>query len=259
MLFVIEDIGGRNYQEDRHSVFFGIYKDINYYAVFDGHGDEKVAVFMKLYFKDILVIELMQGEKSGRTIHDSIFNAFKRLQSILPQSIAMHAGSTALVIVQKEDTLYVANVGDSRAVINVNKKAFPITEDHKPSKKEEYERITQVGGTVITDPFGVPRVNGNLALSRAIGDLYLAPAITWVPDIYTLQLTKSNNFLVAASDGLWDVVSNQELVDFIHFHLSDIKLHKNPKAALNNVCSNLLKHARQKGSTDNVTILLLIL
>lgn len=258
MLYVIEDIGGREYHEDRHCIEFNIYKDIHYFAVFDGHGNEKVAVFMKMFFKDILKIEL--GKSNRIPIEQCLYNAFLRLQTIIPKDIAINSGSTALVILKQGNTLYVANVGDSRAIMSSNKKAIPITEDHKPNKKEEYDRITQLGGFVIRDPYGTPRVNGTLALSRAIGDFYLSPYVSWVPDIYTVKLNPSNKYLVAASDGLWDVYDNQELVDYINsFVFNNSSSNTTQSKLYNTLCIDLLRRTRSKGSSDNVTIMLFVL
>lgn len=254
MLYVIEDIGMRDHHEDRHSVEFNIYKDFHYFAVFDGHGDEKVAVFLKLFFKDILKNELQKNSKIP--VEQCLFNSFKRLQNFLPKNMAMQSGSTAVVILKQNDTLYIANVGDSRAIMNWNNKAVPITEDHKPDTPSEYERITKAGGFVIKDPFGTPRVNGNLALSRAIGDFYLAPAVTWIPDIYTVKLNSGNKYLVAASDGLWDVFSNQELISYMQNYINSNKYTGDEKKLFNNMCLDMLKTARVKGSTDNITIMI---
>jgi len=259
MLFVLEDVGARDYQEDRHAIFFNIFNDINYYGVFDGHGDEKVAVFMKLYFKDILVSELSKGDVNGKSIPECLFLSFQRLQTLLPKSIATYAGTTALVLLHHKDMLYVANVGDSRAILCNGKRAIGITEDHKPSAKKELERIQSVGGSVTIDPYGVPRVNGSLALSRAIGDLYLAPAVSWVPDIYTIKLESMSKYVVAASDGLWDVFDNQEVVNHLNGFLSDVKLQANPKSVLSSACISLLKKARERRSGDNITILMLVI
>lgn len=255
MLYVIEDIGSRDYQEDRHSAEFNILPGYSYFAVFDGHGDDKVSSFLKLYFKDIVKSELI----SNTSVQIALLNSFKRLQNILPKNISTFSGSTALVAIKNNNTLYVANVGDSRAIISNNDKAVEITEDHKPTKKSEYDRILSVGGTVVLDPNGVPRVNGNLALSRAIGDLYLAPAVTWIPDIYSVKLTQNNKFVVMATDGLWDVYDNQEVVDFINVQFKRVNGIMEPKKALNSVCTSLVQSSRMRGSGDNITLMLLLL
>ena len=80
MLYVIEDIGSRDYQEDRHHVIFDLYKDFHYFAVFDGHGDDKVSTFLKLYFADILKSELMLEIEP--LLEKRIFNAFARLNAL---------------------------------------------------------------------------------------------------------------------------------------------------------------------------------
>ena len=212
ILYVIEDIGMRDYQEDRHCVKFNIFEGIHYYGVFDGHGGDKVSVFLKLYFHDILKSEL---ENSVLPMDQRLKNAFRRLTSILPQDIAHHTGSTAVVMLEHGNKAYIANVGDSRAIMNINEKAVGITQDHKPNLASEYERIIKNGGFVAIDPHGTPRVNGNLALSRAIGDLYLVPYISPEPDIFMVELNESVNYIVLASDGVWDVFQNQEVIDII--------------------------------------------
>lgn len=257
MLYVIEDIGSRQFMEDRHSVNYRLYKDIDYFGVYDGHGDEKIAVFLKLYLKDILKSELMNSNVIS--VEQCMLNAFTRLQSVLPKQMAMHSGSTALVILKQQNTVYVANVGDCRAIMNNFDKAVSLTEDHKPGNKSEYDRIIALGGSVTKDPNGVPRVNGTLALSRAIGDLYLSPFVSWVPDIYRIELRDSNNYIIAASDGLWDVFENQEIVNLVHNRLQNTKRLYEPKKILNSVCTDLLKSARRRGSGDNITILVLLL
>jgi serine/threonine protein phosphatase PrpC len=255
MLCAIEDIGLRNYQEDRHSICFNFFEDFHYLAVFDGHGDDKVAIFLKLYLKDVIKTEL-QNFYPKKTIEQCLFDSFKKINAILPKDISNHSGSTALVIIKKNTLLYIANVGDSRVIINSNNNAFPISEDHKPSEISEYTRILNLGGHVIKDPYGTHRVNGTLSLSRAIGDLYLKPYVSSVPDIYTVKLSKSNNYLIAASDGLWDVFDNQELINLVNANnivndISDCKIKE--------ICKKIVSVARLKGSGDNITILFLML
>jgi serine/threonine protein phosphatase PrpC len=192
-------------------------------------------------------------------IEKRILNAFDRLNKILPKNIGTNAGSTALILLRNENIIYVANVGDSRAIVNNGDKAVAITVDHKPDVEKEKLRIINDGGFVFYDPMGTPRVNGTLAMSRAVGDFYLQPYVSWVPDIFTVKLWKKNHFLVAASDGLWDVLSNQEVVDIVNKSLKENDISTNPKTIMSKVTHSLLKEARLRGSGDNTTILLLIL
>jgi len=257
MLYIIEEIGLRDYQEDRHHVILDFYKTFDYLAVFDGHGDDKVSTFLKLYFPDILKTELKK--ENSDSIEKKLFDAFVRLNEVLPKSIALHSGSTALIILRDKNTLYVANIGDSRAVIDNNNQAVALTVDHKPDLDSEYRRIIQNGGFVSKDPFGVARVCGTLAMSRAVGDFYLHPYISYLPDIFSVKINKGNKFLVAASDGIWDVISNQDVVDFVNKGLHNNDLKTNPRSILNTITRTILKESRIRGSGDNVTILLLIL
>ena len=118
----------------------------------------------------------------------------------LPES-HIQAGAASLVAVIRDHVIYVANAGDSRAILSRKGKAVPLSEDHKPGLPGEQARISKAGGWVT--PQG--RINGNLNLSRAIGDLKykcdssLSRAeqiITAEPDIEAVQLQKGDEFVV---------------------------------------------------------------
>jgi protein phosphatase 1G len=145
-------------------------------------------------------------------------------------SLQLNAGCTAVVALFQHDTLFVANAGDSRCVAcRVGGAAEALSLDHKPNDEVELTRIEQAGGHVNE----VGRVNGNLNLSRSIGDLKykqnpsLAPQhqiITAEPDVTTTPLLDNNGacqleFIVLACDGVWDVKSSQEVVDFVRERL----------------------------------------
>ncbi|KAK9828992.1 hypothetical protein WJX72_003282 [[Myrmecia] bisecta] len=141
---------------------------------------------------------------------------------VLPEH-KLQAGCTAVVAVIKGNKLYVANAGDSRAVLCRNGRAIALSEDHKPAQEGERARIQAAGGFV-SDIAGVCRVNGNLNLSRAIGDLkykgnnklgVAEQIITAQPDVMQMELTAEDAFFVLACDGVWDVLTNQEVVDFV--------------------------------------------
>eukprot|EP00804_Cyclotella_cryptica_P018761 CCRYP_007236-RA/>CCRYP_007236-RA protein AED:0.03 eAED:0.03 QI:457/1/1/1/1/1/4/264/689 len=133
----------------------------------------------------------------------------------------VHAGCTSVVAVIVQNTLVVANAGDSRAVLcRAGGLAEPLSFDHKPQQKREMNRITKAGGFV--NQFG--RVNGNLNLSRSIGDLKykqvpgIAPAdqmITAEPDIISTTLRPGDEFIVLGCDGIWDCLSNEECVKYV--------------------------------------------
>ncbi|XP_023214259.1 probable protein phosphatase 2C T23F11.1, partial [Centruroides sculpturatus] len=111
------------------------------------------------------------------------------------------------------------NVGDSRAVASVGGRVQQLSFDHKPSNESETKRIIAAGGWVEFN-----RVNGNLALSRALGDFVFKKndkkppeeqIVTAYPDVVVREVTPDHEFIVLACDGIWDVLSNEDVVDFI--------------------------------------------
>jgi protein phosphatase 1G len=134
------------------------------------------------------------------------------------------AGCTANFALIKDGFLHVANAGDSRSVLCRNGVAVEMSFDHKPESEIERTRIYKAGGMVT----GEGRVNGNLNLSRSLGDFeyktnHSLPVeeqmITSNPDIKSIQLTPEDEFLFLACDGVWDILSCQEAVDFVRARL----------------------------------------
>jgi len=133
----------------------------------------------------------------------------------------IHAGCTAVVAVLVNDVLTVANAGDSRAVLcRKGGVTEALSYDHKPLQEREMDRITKSGGFV--NQFG--RVNGNLNLSRSIGDLKYkqtkslppsAQMITAEPDILQVKLNPGDEFFILGCDGIWDCLSNEQAVLFV--------------------------------------------
>jgi len=146
----------------------------------------------------------------------------QRPQCSLPDH-PLQAGCTSVVVAATPDTLWCANAGDSRAVVCRDGVAIPLSFDHKPNSEIESTRITKAGGFVEATN-GFFRVNGNLNLSRSIGDLKYkqspelppeAQIITAEPDVLKHTLDPKDEFFIVACDGVWDVLSNQEAVDFV--------------------------------------------
>ncbi|XP_014465317.2 protein phosphatase 1G [Alligator mississippiensis] len=130
------------------------------------------------------------------------------------------SGTTAVVALIRGKQLIVANAGDSRCVVSEGGKAVDMSYDHKPEDEVELARIKNAGGKVTMDG----RVNGGLNLSRAIGDHFykrnknLPPEeqmISALPDIKVLTINDDHDFMVIACDGIWNVMSSQEVVDFV--------------------------------------------
>ncbi|KAF2311806.1 hypothetical protein GH714_026815 [Hevea brasiliensis] len=116
-------------------------------------------------------------------------------------------GSTAVVAVLTSENIVVANCGDSRAILCRGGRAVPLSFDHKPDRPDELARIEAAGGRVIF--VNGARVEGILAMSRAIGDKYLKPVVTSEPEITFTKREPEDECLILASDGLWDVLSSE--------------------------------------------------
>ena len=137
-------------------------------------------------------------------------------------------GCTAnVILIVDMKTLYVANAGDSRCVMGRAGKAVPLSFDHKPENEEERLRIEKAGSTIIEG-----RVDGNLNLTRSLGDLKykqnksLTPEehpVTANPDVFEYALTGEEDFIIMGCDGIWETKSNEEMVDYIYKKLEEGK------------------------------------
>jgi protein phosphatase 1L len=95
----------------------------------------------------------------------------------------MNDGSTAATAFSRDGRLWVANVGDSRVVLCSKGRGISLSNDHKPNRPEERKRIISFGGKVV-NCFGVPRVNGVLAVARAFGNRTMRQVIRADPEIH---------------------------------------------------------------------------
>lgn len=163
------------------------------------------------------------------------------------------SGSTAIAVFVTTTHVIFANCGDSRALLSRSggKLAFATT-DHKPYNEEEKQRIEKAGGSVI-----IQRVNGSLAVSRALGDFdYKRVAglpcteqlVSAEPELTCIERHPEDEFLILACDGIWDVMTNQEVADFVRHRLS---IHQN----LSQLCGEILETSLAKGSKDNMSVI----
>lgn len=157
-------------------------------------------------------------------------------------------GSTATIILLSGEELIVAHVGDSRAVMSRAGEAVRLCDDHRPGREDEMERIEAAGGLILKVG-GTYRVNGTLAVSRAIGDRGLKEFVVADPEIISRMLCAEDEFLVVASDGLWDFVTDQDCVDMTTRILVD-----HSPSSLERAAKNLVQIACERGSSDDVSV-----
>eukprot|EP00297_Palpitomonas_bilix_P010881 CAMPEP_0113868458 /NCGR_PEP_ID=MMETSP0780_2-20120614/999_1 /TAXON_ID=652834 /ORGANISM="Palpitomonas bilix" /LENGTH=243 /DNA_ID=CAMNT_0000853541 /DNA_START=390 /DNA_END=1121 /DNA_ORIENTATION=- /assembly_acc=CAM_ASM_000599 len=226
---------------DGHSLF----------AVFDGHAGGRASLFCKDSVEDLVYRELADRQKGEKAENDegkrvkglALDTAISKLDfqfCELARASKLADGTTAIVALTDGEQLVVANVGDSRAVLISGQEAIPLSDDHKPDRDDERKRITDLGGRVLT--IGCPRVEGNLAVSRAIGDISLKRYVIGKAEIKNADVQRGDR-LVLASDGLWDVFTNDE-----------VALHIQETNSSSDAARLLLREAFKRGSSDNITV-----
>lgn len=260
--------GWRIEMEDAHCATIGLpgsLSDWSFFAVFDGHAGARVSAYCAEKMLDAIISgEELSGESNGSeptwaSVANSIRSGFLRLDDELREipEIAIgedKSGSTAVCVMVSPQHIFLANCGDSRAVLSRDKQVAMTTLDHKPTNPTEKERIQNAGGSVM-----IQRVNGSLAVSRALGDFEYKNVpnrgpceqlVSPEPEIFTEHRIKaSDEFLVLACDGIWDVMSNEELCDFVRDRM---QVTDNLEA----VCNCVVDTCLSKGSRDNMSIVI---
>jgi len=258
--------GIRNQNEDKHNIIINLDgKDntkapINFFGVYDGHGGKFVSSFLSESLPNLFLDKRIVYPVSREYIN----KAFKYLQfKVLKQNYldkSLHCGSTCLVGIHykkvDQDYINVMNVGDTRCVLCRDNFAIALTKDHKPMWPEERHRIEKLNGKPYFD--GDDWRIKDLSVSRAFGDFDAEPFVTNTPDIFRYKLDKNDKFIVFACDGLWDVLSNQDVVNFILNECYDKDLITRINKNLN-IARKLAEFALKKGSTDNLTIIIYFL
>ena len=251
---VLECQGGRQYMEDTHVI------DDDMLLICDGHGGDFVAKWLKKnvkYYFDKYVAPSPSSTPSSlydSTFPDMLYTMIQNIIQDIPKKDSYICGSTFILATKYNNAIYIVNIGDSRGIFINNNGIHGHTYDHKPDV--EQQRIQNAGGFVTFNTNDVPRVNGNLALSRSIGDFYLSPAVTWIPDIYIITIENTEyNILVIASDGVWDVFKNEEISGMIQRKVFEKDI---TPTLLKELGHEILYTARMRGSSDNITLIITV-
>jgi serine/threonine protein phosphatase PrpC len=268
----------RDYNEDTITVRKIIDpKDKNNYfyifAIYDGHGGNGCSIYLKNnLYKNITECSMI-GLRNAINLTEQNFLEYEGVNQY--GELDDTSGSCASIVLIKNKKCIIANVGDSRCILFKNKRLFFATKDHKPNSHSEKRRIESAGGSVFQSTAIVPlyqngkmiempwRVNpGRLSVSRTFGDIEIKlekfggkkNVVVSTPDIVEFELNDQYNFLVIACDGVFDVLSNMEILECIKIVL---KINKNKKRKINEICgdcaSMIMKSSLVKGSFDNVS------
>merc|ERR1711879_924735 len=176
----------------------------------------------------------------------------------------MVSGCTACACLLQQEgpvrVIYTAHLGDSRAVMSRGGSATRLTSmtDHKAMDPLEGKRVIEAGGQIIND-----RVNGMLAMTRALGDHVLKmpilpnDVVSNVPDITSTDLSSQDSFVILACDGLWDVINDQQAVDMVRGSLRELtpissRLKAEGRSVAEILARMLVEEALQRGSNDNI-------
>jgi len=267
--------GMRGYQEDR----FTVDDKVAFYGVYDGHGGDKASRYCEKHMKEKVMEKI--NELDAAATDDDYENAFKEAFIEIDEKFLEKRdddGCTACVGYVANDgktsKLYVANVGDSRAiVVCADHSVVEMSQDHKPYLPSEKKRIEaayhdveEVSAILDGKRIKIARVDGVLAVSRAIGDGSLKDmtepekcAVTCVPEVRICQIDpEKHRFIVVACDGIWDVYSNEEVAEIVMDILGG---KKKPYGIdeLNRAARFIVDGAIQKGSADNCTAVVVAL
>jgi len=248
--------GVRPAMEDRHSAIINVADGIHFFGVYDGHGGTEGAEYCE---KKLHRAMLKEENFKNNNIKQAIYNGFLKTDAKfleICQMNVLEAGATVNVCVITSTIIYVANAGDCRCILSTkNGKTIPLSFDHKPTDPQELKRI-ETAGYYVDDK----RVDGRLAVSRAIGDVdfkqtyglgQAEQAVTCAPDILEYTRTENDDFIIIACDGLWDVMTNEEASTFVR------ERRNQEHGDLRIVAQQLVENAVDIGSMDNVTSLVI--
>lgn len=276
------DTGGRPYMEDRYAiedldavqvevspvavrsnsqdveVTYGpkrsrrVTMPLTFFGIFDGHGGEKASQFCA----DWLSAYIRHDEAYPYDLGYSMKNAFTSIDDDFVGTGQPDGTTSCAVTMVGGRRIVCANAGDSRAiVVRRDGSIVRLSRDHKPGIPDETRRISDLGGRVIY--WGRWRVEGLLAVSRSIGDASLKPFITAEPEICEYDVGKDDLFLILASDGVWDVMDNEEAA---HVVIASSCTMDGGRLTIDTdrfkfAARNLCEHARSCGSSDNFSII----
>ncbi|XP_045459999.1 protein phosphatase 1B-like isoform X1 [Harmonia axyridis] len=253
--------GWRLEMEDAHmaktQLGEGELKDWSYFAVFDGHAGAGVSKHCASHLLEAIMATDEFQEDTKKGIHTGFLELDSQMRSLPELSSGEdRSGTTAVCAFISPRLIYIANCGDSRAVLCRQGEPVFSTQDHKPGLPSELDRIVKAGGSVM-----ISRVNGSLAVSRALGDYDYKNVegrgpceqlVSPEPDIFVRDRDDTQDeFLVLACDGVWDVMSNEDLCQYIHNRLLVTE-------NLSEVTSQVIDTCLYKGSRDNMSIVLIV-
>lgn len=265
----------RDYNED--TIQATKVNDFYFFGVYDGHGGNGCSIFLRDNLHNNIKEFSIEGIRNAIYETEETFIKTKSLTN--DNELADPSGSCGIIVCIKESQCIIANVGDSRCVVFKNNTVDFYTQDHKPGTDIENERITKAGGRIYQTPSFFPLFQngeeisipwrvfpGRLSVSRTFGDVEAKEAkfggmkdvVVALPDLTQITLNSEYNFIILACDGIFDVMSNEELYTCI-----DIVLKEKDNSNINEICGEaanmIIKSSLAKDSFDNVSCIVIAL
>ena len=246
---VAADKGTRRRMEDTHvledkfagsdaSAFFGVY---------DGHGGKHISDLCASTIHKTLathVAGIAESDLSADKLVETMKIVYAEVDEGLKTAMPTSGACVVTALIREiggKRVLVVANAGDSRAIISRESGVERLTYDHKPTDESEAARITG-SGAFIRDG----RVNGMIGITRALGDHCMKQWIISTPHVQAIELTSTDDFLVLACDGVWDVVKDEEAIAF---------LREKGEQNASYLAKALAVEALKRGSQDNISVI----
>lgn len=237
--FIKTTIGKRETNEDLN--FSELVDEIQIIGVLDGHGGVEAADFVKKNF----IIEFLKEYKNNKNLSIVLTNTFLMLNTQIINS-NITSGTTATIAMIDQDKLFIANVGDSRAILIRNNEIVTLSKDHKITDKYEFEKYRssnwyKVKSRLISQ--GKLKGFKMTTISRSLGDSFFEDALTAEPDIKEIKLREGDKIIIA-TDGLWNFVENERV----------LAITSKTNTLNSNLTDELIKEAIKSKSTDNITV-----
>ena len=247
-----------------------------FFGVYDGHGGKGCSIYLKENLHNNIKEFSVKGIRQAIEITEEKFKIEQGLNE--KGEISDSSGSCGIMAMIQDNKCIIANVGDSRLVLFKNGKVSFATEDHKPNTETEKNRIKLAGGEIyqtftlfplrqngkeIEAPWRV--LPGRLSVSRTFGDIEakepkfggIVGVVQALPDITEITLDEEYNFMVIGCDGIFDVLSNEEILECIKIVLKEKKVEKIEEDDIHQLCGDfaamIVKGAIAKDSSDNVS------
>lgn len=247
--------GRREYMEDTHMDARSSTRNYHMFAVFDGHGGAQVSNLCKERIFDVLETTLSTSNRTVRNMDGVMLDVFKHLDTLAIEQFPSSVGSTASVAIVFPQHIVTANCGDSSIIVGYKHGVDVLSRDHKVGN--ERERLTKLGAAITEVPGDTPRINSQLNLSRSIGDAHLKKFVSPNPFVSIVPKNPNMRYLLIASDGLWDVFSFEEVHTYVMTRILAFPIVSD--ALLDLSLSDLVRLALTRGSTDNITVTLVLL